>query len=224
VERGETILGGFHPKIVAAATERLRSLDIDVRTGTRVTSVTADAVTIASGEAIPADLCIWTAGVQGVQVAGGLPFLRSPRGRISVSETLGGSPAESPFSHRIYIAGDASWYRDAHVNHTAPQTAPVAAAQGTVAARNILEAIAADEGMRKPRRRPFRLRRYPYILPVGGKYAIARIGPFVIRGFAAWCFKGIVEFHYLLSIMPPRRALMVWLRGLHTFLASDRLG
>ncbi|MDO8469422.1 MAG: NAD(P)/FAD-dependent oxidoreductase [bacterium] len=224
VEWGETILNGFHPKIVAAATRRLRALDIEVRTGTPVTSVTANAVTIASSEVMPADLCVWTAGVQGVRAADGLPFSRSPRGRVAVSETLGGSPAESPFSHRIYIAGDASWYRDTTTDHAAPQTAPVAANQGAVAAHNILEAIAADEDVRKPHRRPFRLHPYPYILPIGGKYAIAHIGPFIIRGKAAWAFKGLVELRYLISIFPLSRAITLWLCGLRTFLASDRLG
>lgn len=224
VEKGETILNGFHPTVIAAALKRLQALDIDIRTDTPITEVTAHIVAIESGETIPAHLCIWTAGVQATRAADGLPFTRNPRGKIAVSETLGGIPTTSPFRERIYIAGDSSWYRNTPSNWTAPQTAPVAVAQGATAAHNILDAIAADEGARQPRPQLFRLRSYPYILPIGGKYVIARIGPFTIHGITAWTFKGLVELRYLCSILPFHHAIRMWFRGLRIFLSSKRFG
>jgi NADH dehydrogenase FAD-containing subunit len=65
---------------------------------------------------------------------------------------------------------------------------------------------------------------YPYITPVGGKYAVAKIGPLVISGFLGWVLKGLVELNYLLSIMPTFRAFKTWLKGLKIFIQNDRLG
>jgi len=65
---------------------------------------------------------------------------------------------------------------------------------------------------------------YPYIVPVGGKYAVAKIGLIVISGLLAWIFKGVVELNYFLSIMNPFKALKIWLHGLRVFIQNDRLG
>ena len=65
---------------------------------------------------------------------------------------------------------------------------------------------------------------YPYITPVGGKYAVAKIGPLVISGFFGWILKGLVELNYLFSIMPRSTALRLWLKGLKIFIQNDRLG
>ena len=65
---------------------------------------------------------------------------------------------------------------------------------------------------------------YPYIIPVSGKWAAAKIGPFVISGFFGWLFKELVELGYLCSIMPLRRGLKLWLKSLWIFIKNDRLG
>jgi len=70
----------------------------------------------------------------------------------------------------------------------------------------------------------YKPRNYPYIIPVGGKFAIAKIGPFVISGFWAWVLKGLVELNYLLTIMPFWKAIKIWLKGLKIFIQNDRLG
>jgi NADH dehydrogenase len=97
--------------------------------------------------------------------------------------------------------------------------------EARIAARNILERIKFAEGMsRAVKIHTYRVPEYPYIVPVGGKYAVAKVGPFVISGFLAWLFKGLVELNYLLSIMPWYRALDIWFRGLVLFMKNNRLG
>jgi NADH dehydrogenase FAD-containing subunit len=70
----------------------------------------------------------------------------------------------------------------------------------------------------------YRPRSDPVIIPVGGKYAVAKIGPFVIGGFPAWLFKGGVELNYLLAILPRQQALRIWIKGIRLFTLNDRLG
>ena len=59
---------------------------------------------------------------------------------------------------------------------------------------------------------------------LGGKWAIAKMGPVRIIGFFGWIIKGLVELNYLLAIFPPHKAVKYWLKGLWIFIRNDRLG
>ena len=109
-----------------------------------------------------------------------------------------------------------------------PKTSAVARAaivEGAIVARNIIEAIKTEEGFeKKPIYKFFKPTQYSYIIPAGGKWAIACTNTFVFKGYWAWVFKGLVELGYLLSIMPALKALKIWLAGLKIFIKNDRLG
>jgi NADH dehydrogenase len=64
VEAAPRVLPPLRESIATAAHALLRRLDIDVRTGERVIAVDADAVRLASGERMAADLVVWAAGIQ----------------------------------------------------------------------------------------------------------------------------------------------------------------
>ena len=118
---------------------------------------------------------------------------------------------------KIYAIGDAVCALNSR-GEQAPMTARAAIDEGTVVAENILRDI------RQLPHRAYRHKNQPYVIPVGGKYAVAQFGGLVISGIFAWFIKGVVELFYLTSIMPPRLALKVWWRGLKIFIANDRLG
>ena len=65
VEAGPRILPALPERIAAAARRLLDSLQVQVRTGARVTGVTASGVELEGGETIPAELVVWAAGVKG---------------------------------------------------------------------------------------------------------------------------------------------------------------
>lgn len=77
---------------------------------------------------------------------------------------------------------------------------------------------------KKPKQYFYKHRQYPYIIPVGGKYVVAKIGPFVVSGIFGWIFKGLTELNYFVSIMPPFRAFKIWFKGFLIFIKNDRLG
>jgi NADH dehydrogenase len=64
IEAAPRILPALPERISASTTELLRSLDVDVRTGAKVSEVRADGVVLASGEFLPAELVVWAAGVK----------------------------------------------------------------------------------------------------------------------------------------------------------------
>ena len=152
---------------------------------------------------------------------------REGRGRIEIREAMECIP-ESPdlrVAGNIYAVGDVACLYDPETGVASPWMARPAMMGARCAAKNIIERIKFVEGMsREIKTFTYRVPDYPYIVPVGGKYAVAKIGPFVISGFLAWVFKGIVELNYFLSIMPWPRALSVWLKGFLLFIKNDRMG
>lgn len=226
IDRGPRILGMFEERVSQAAARRLKALGVELWTGISLEHAEADAVMLGTKETLSADLLLWTGGVRGSRRGDSLPFRHDDRGRIAVDQTLRAADAATPFLERVYLAGDLAGLPHPVSGAPVPQTAPNAVREGARAAANILAEIAKETGVdERAARRPIRLpKQYPYIIPVGGKYAVAKLGPFVITGFVAWIFKGLVELRYFLSIMPPGRALRLWYCGLKLFLSSKRLG
>src|SRR5882672_6327188 len=64
IEAGPRILLALPEHLAAATADLLRRLNITIRTGTPVTSVNADGVTLQSGEFVPAELIVWAAGIK----------------------------------------------------------------------------------------------------------------------------------------------------------------
>jgi len=64
IEAGERILPAVPPRLSQSATELLRNLGVDVRTGERVVEVTPEAVRTAGGGVIPSELVVWAAGIK----------------------------------------------------------------------------------------------------------------------------------------------------------------
>ncbi|MGI9245949.1 MAG: NAD(P)/FAD-dependent oxidoreductase, partial [Steroidobacteraceae bacterium] len=64
LEAAPRILPALPERLADSARRLLESLGIEVRTGARVECVTRDGVRLASGEEIPAELVVWSAGVK----------------------------------------------------------------------------------------------------------------------------------------------------------------
>ncbi len=64
IEAGERILPAVPPRLSQSATELLRSLGVEVRTGERVVEVSAEGVHTAAGGVIPSELVVWAAGIK----------------------------------------------------------------------------------------------------------------------------------------------------------------
>lgn len=65
IEAADRILPALPERVSAKASEQLRRLGVEVRTGARVSEVREDGVVLAGGELIPSELVVWSAGVKG---------------------------------------------------------------------------------------------------------------------------------------------------------------
>jgi NADH dehydrogenase len=195
IDAGPSILANMDKRVTQKAERRLGKLGISVMSNTRISKVDDKCVYFENGDRRECDLIIWTGGVKANSLV---------KERIETPGTMN-------VDDGVYAAGD--------ISKLAPMMARPAMIEGRIAAKNVLDKISGGKD-----KYYYKNRNYPYIVPVGGKYAVAKIGPLVLSGLPAWTFKGLTELNYFLSIMPFFTALKVWFKGFLIFIKNDRLG
>ena len=221
IEAAPTVLPGFTDKIISVVGRRLKRLGVEIITGESIEKANPTKIVLKSRRELPYDILIWTGGVRASGLVGALPLRIEKRGRVEVVGEMTCLP-QSPdlkLYGKIYAIGDAVCFYDPKTGNPIPGVARAALSQASVVARNIVADITNTRYYRR-----YKPMNYPYIIPVSGKWAAAKIGPFVISGFFGWLFKELVELGYLCSIMPFGRGLKLWLKTLWIFIKNDRLG
>ena len=102
IEAGPRILPALPERISRAADKLLKELDVHVRVGARVTSLTENAVHLASGETIAAELMVWAAGVKAPDVLRDLDGLESN----SINQLLVLPTLQTTRDESIFAIGD----------------------------------------------------------------------------------------------------------------------
>lgn len=226
IEGNAAILNGYDRRVVRIAHKRLAKLGVRLFEGERVEELTPAKVMLQSGREMDYDIFVWTGGVKASEVVSKMPVQRDRQGRAAVKEGMEClMETNLQFGMKFYALGDAVCFLDPKTKKPIPGVAHAAISEADVAAHNILEDIRAKKDKNyKPRPKNYKPVNYPYVIPIGGKYAVSKVGPLVIKGFLGWIIKGLVEIGYLLSIMPPYKAFSIWFQGLWTFIQNDRLG
>ncbi len=88
IEAAPRILPALPERMSASTEELLRSIDVDVRTNSRVSEVRADGVVLSDGEFIPSELVVWSAGVKGPDVLATLGLETNRINQLVVEPTL----------------------------------------------------------------------------------------------------------------------------------------
>lgn len=102
LEAGPRILPALPERISGAAHRLLERLNVRVRTGARVTEVTAQGVVLTSGETIPAELVVWAAGVKAPD------FLRTLDGLEvdGINQLVVGAALQTSRDEAVFAIGD----------------------------------------------------------------------------------------------------------------------
>lgn len=178
------LLCPMDPRLMRATVDALRSRDIEVHLGAVVEEVRGEGVVVRRGEArelVPADLVVWTAGVQASPLAKELPVEHGPGGRVRVGATL-----QLPSFPEVVALGDVAACPDGAGGYL-PATAQVAVQQAAAAGR-ALQALV--EG-RTPG--PFRYRRRGEVLGLGRMGAVVEAFGLRLVGFPAWLVASLVH-------------------------------
>ncbi|MGZ4712729.1 MAG: NAD(P)/FAD-dependent oxidoreductase [Acidimicrobiia bacterium] len=178
VEMSDHLLGGFSPTSQDEAKRELEQRGVEVRLGTTIVKVAADAVHLGDGSVIPTATVVWAAGVKANPLGAdlGLPLTR--RGEITVAAdlTLPGHP-------EVFVIGDLAAATDRD-GAPLPQLAPVAIQAGRHVARTIIRRQAGK------RTKPFRYVDKGIMATIGRRSAVAEL-PLGIRfggtlGWLSW--------------------------------------
>jgi len=213
VEAMPGILTGLDGRVIARAGARLRKLGIAVKTGAKITSVAPGEIAIDGGEKIPFDAFVWTGGTKAHDMLTTLPLGKDSHGKPLAQNDMECVPATShlkPYP-MVYVLGDSVCFVNPKTKRPVPAVARAAILQADVVTHNIIEEIQKMEWpMQRPKLREFVPSEYPYVIPIGERWAVAKFGPFVFSGWLGWVFDKLIEINYLISIMQLRKAFKAW--------------
>ena len=213
IEGQKDILPGFDFKMVSWAKKRLGKLGVNIVTGDLIEEIRFNSALTKSGGRFDFDILVWSGGIKPNPIIETLPFEHDKRGRIAVQENFcpvfrGGDKTCS----NIFIIGD----NCCHLRHqTLPQTAQMAIDQGAHIAKIIWVGI-----KKKPWPKYYPIHNN-YILPIGGKFALADLGAIKAKGFLVWVLKEFVFLDYLISILSFPQALAHWFKAVRLFIKND---
>lgn len=200
-------LGGLDEKGTECVAERLQRLGVCLYREYRVRKVNLSEVVLKDGhgklKTLSSDFLIWTAGVRVNPVVVSLGEVKYG-GAIRVDATMKAVNHSS-----IYAAGDNASLRNY------PMLAPIAQSQGRLIAENILRER--DGKALKSFKAPLD----SMILPLGGRYALFKMGPWYFSGLFPWFIKRLIIFRYHLSVLPFKRAFRKWRLGEELFRGND---
>jgi NADH dehydrogenase len=184
LEQGDRLLPGFHPALSAYALRLLRSRGVDVRLGTAVETITGDAVTLRSGERIPAATVVYAAGVEAPRWVR-RPGVALDRGRLVVDADL-----RLPGHPDTFAVGDLAAVASSN-GALYPQLAQVAIQSGRHAAHQIGRLTSGQ------RTEPFRYFDKGMMAIIGRNAAVVQMRRLRLTGRIAWLAWGFLHLGYL---------------------------
>lgn len=209
IEGSPEILGGFSQEVIKNARRRLLNLGVKILTNSPIERVSQRDIIFKDGRFIGYDLLVWAGGVRPASAVSRFGLTLDKRGAIVVDTFLEAAP-------RVYAIGDAASFMNQKTGRPLPGNIPVAEAGALVAACNITAEISSSE------RYKFKTaKEYPFILAVGGKYAVSDLMGIKLFGFIGWLVKQFIELRYLLILLPIKKAVAMWLRTVYYSSSND---
>ncbi len=194
IEAGPRILPALPERVSNAALKLLESLHAQVRTGARVTRVTANRVELATGESIPAELIVWAAGVKAPDFLRGLDGLEVNK----INQLVVGPTLQTSQDERIYAIGDcaaAPWLGQPP-GTLVPPRAQAANQQATHLAINL------ESGLRGIAPTPWKYRDFGSLVSLGEYSAVGNLmggllgkNMWVEGLFARWMYLSLYKMH-----------------------------
>jgi NADH dehydrogenase len=217
LEGSDRVLGAFVPKLSQRAREQLERLEVDVRTGCKVTAIDAEGVSyeVREGETtrtvrLASRTVIWAAGVAasplGRALAASTGAALDRAGRVIVEPDL--SVAGHP---EIAVIGDLAAAKSHGKGEPTPVpgVSPGAKQMGRAVAANLLRRLRGEPT------RPFRYFDYGNLATVGRRAAVVDLsvpglGALRFSGFAAWLFWLLAHIYFLIGFRNRLFVLIDW--------------
>jgi len=197
IHGGAVILPELGEALGLYAQQKLRNRQVEIKLKTRVTACAGGVVVCSDGEAVPAGILVWAAGVSPSAVLKDTP-LELQKGRVVVDATL-----EVPRFPGIWAIGDCAAVIDPTSKQPYPPTAQHALREGRRAAKNICARLEGEKTA------PFVYKAPGQLAAIGRRTGVARIFGLKFSGFVGWVLWRTV---YLMKLPRLEKQLRVGLQ------------
>ena len=207
LEGMDRVLPPYPPELSAKAKASLENLGVMVQTGTLVTNIEDNLVTIRRGEQIEqisAQTILWAAGMKasgmGAVLAESTGAAVDRAGRVIVQPDL-----SVPGHPNIFVIGDlANFPHQYEDGKPLPGVAPVAMQQGNYVARLLKKRL---QGQTLP---PFHYTDYGSLAVIGRNTAVADLGFVKFAGFPAWLAWVFIHILFLIEFDNKLLVMIQW--------------
>ena len=213
--------GDFPPDLSKRALTDLRTMGVEVRLSTRVTSVDDSSVTLlhdGATESIATRNVIWAAGVKATSLTASLGAPLDKSGRVLVSSDL-----SIPGHPEVFALGDLAHVTDPRTNRAIPGMCPAANQMGKYAARCIAVETLQGTAQGANPRPAFVYRDKGLLATIGRARAVAHVFGRDFAGFPAWALWALVHIFFLIGFRSKILVLLDWMWSYVTFGRGSRL-
>jgi len=136
IEAASRLLPPFSESHSAYTKKILEAAGVDVMVNTMVSDIEPNKLTFRSGDSLEAGTIIWAAGVQANDVMKNMGLETPPNGKVAV-----GTDMSIEEHSEVFVAGDASFYKEAPGGRGIPAVGAAAAQQGTFIGKLITKLV-----------------------------------------------------------------------------------
>jgi len=218
VEGQTRILPAFDQKLSAKATKSLEELGVEVLSGSTVTSIDRDSITLVvndKADRIKSDTVLWAAGVKASSL--GRIIAKNDLSLLDSSDrVIVDSRMSLPGHANVFVIGDLANYSH-QTGQPLPGLAPVAIQQGKYVAK-LIRARLTNKTVR-----PFRYVDKGNLATIGRSRAVGQIGNLKVSGLFAWLVWLFVHLMYLVGFENRLLVFIQWAWNYFTWNRSARI-
>jgi len=190
ISSSNTILPGFDKKLMRMSHDRLKELNINIITNTKMKSADENYLYLTNGTKIIYSFIVFTGGIEPSKVSVSLDVAKTEKGQLIVNDYL-----QLVDHENVFAVGDIAHIKNPK-GEIMPQNVTVARDSGIIAAKNILASIN-DKTLKKcdPRLEGT-------LIALGGKYAACDLyGLVKFKGKLAYMVKQYAFFAYKFPLL-----------------------
>ena len=211
IEAGPKILPMVSEGERKVISKRLTRLGVVLMEDSPIEEVRDGFVKLKNGRTLEGDIVIWTAGIKANEFLKSISgLLLTDKGKIVVDDNLRVQGREN-----VFAVGDNQEFVDTKTQKPVPALAYTAIDQAKIVAYNIFNTMSG----KKPK--SYKPAYGVWIVPVGGKFALARLWGFSIGGFIGWILREVVDFRYLASVLGFKKAINLFWQEITIFTKND---
>ncbi|OBR63983.1 6-phosphogluconate dehydrogenase [Paenibacillus oryzae] len=188
----DKILPILPEKLIRKAEKRLRKMNVNIITSSKITEVKESGVVL-NGKEIASKTVIWTAGVEGSDLAGNVDVEQKGRKRILTNDKL-----QVPAHEEVYVVGDNIFFIPEGATAPVPQMVENAELAAPLIAHNIVADI------RKTEKKSYKPTFHGTMVCIGSRYGVANVGMpgkmFQMSGIFAMAVKHLINMVYLFQV------------------------